>query len=208
MKPMVDEDLRFLLHSASLVLEEVDPEFDYEFSRVEFLKRAGKKRPPLEWTEALTKAYAKANAWLDTGNYNARYVVRHTETVAQLRTRFNSSHDAHSVSKTERYKTAIAFHHECIGQHISDALLRGDVDMLKALLDLGKRWAGETREKNPKPLQLAVIQEAFTLWRTLKRNPTRNELWAACEAAGINVGEATNKRGLLDKTGLQFLAKG
>jgi hypothetical protein len=203
MNPMVDEDLRLLMHSASLVLQDTDPEFDWEFSRIEFLRRATKKRPPVEWTQALRKAYSQVHDWLDTGDYRTRYIARHTETILHLRSLFKGGDE----SEFKRHEAEVAEQFEAIGQQVTDALLKGETETLKALWDLSKRWAGETREKNPKPIQLSVIQEAFTLWRTLKRNPTRAELWTACEAAGIGVGDTTNKRGILKKTGLQFLAK-
>lgn len=187
MNPLIDEGLRFLLNAASWVARH-----DSEFSRYDFPEEA---RPPSTWTKALIKADAQATAWLESDNLDVRFIARTAENIAKIENGQRSWPDMPAE-----------LHYQVIGHHVADALLAGNTDMLKALWDLARRWSGETREKNPKPIQLAVIQEAFSLWRKHKRNPTRNEVWAACEAQGIKVGGATNKRGLLQKTGLQFLA--
>jgi hypothetical protein len=199
MNPLIeDRELGALLAAAAWVepMERPDGSISTDEVRPEWIRA---QYPPDEWTPALLKAAAQGNAWIETRNSNAAYVAGHIESLEQIKLghsalQFDGWYDADTRLKM-------------IGQTIADAMTSGDTATMKALWDLSKRWNGETREVNPKPLQLAVIQEAFTLWRTLKRNPTRNEVWAACEAAGISVGDTTNKRGLLQKTGLQFLAK-
>lgn len=199
MIPMIDERLRLLLHCAAIRCDDGG-----EFSRDEWPKWRDIPIPPPQWTKPLGKAYAQANSWFDAKNREARYIGRLVEIVARLHDEFAELPFFESGS----YHQDLARNHTFIGEKVSKALLDGDVDMFKSLWDLSKRWNGETRKVHAKPLELAVILEAFTLWQTHKRNPTRAEVWAACEAAGINVGDATNKRGLLQKTGLQFLAKG
>jgi hypothetical protein len=191
------------------------------------LQAAG-RLPPDEWRKPLAKVQFISGRWLASKSPDAEAVAQHVnalsffeELVRQNKEmtikirgktrRIRYADQAAADSARSRVKEAIEnieLHLKAIGKLVSDAMLDGETQTMKALLDLVKRWKGETRKVHAKPLELSVIERAFALWRKHKRNPTRNELWAACEARGIKLGDANNKLGLLKKTGLQFLARG
>jgi hypothetical protein len=204
MNPAVeDEDLKNVLAASDWIppirfvdgtVMDCDPRPDWKIQQM----LDSRDCAPDEWTPALLKAAALGRKWLQTENVKAAQIAERVEFL----TRINRGIMKPIPGGSPPYET----HLKCIGSAIVEALTEGDTAMLKALLDLVKRWKGEKRKINPKPIQLAVIQEAFTLWRILERNPTRAELWAACEARDIKVCGAANKRSLLQKTALQFLA--
>lgn len=186
-----------------------------EYSRLKELQAAG-RLPPDEWRKPLVKVQSISARWLASKSPDADAVTQHVQALHFFK-RMERQHK--QMTTRERAETIrlrfeghenavsenIELHLKAIGKIVSDAMVNGDTKTMKALSDLTNRWKGKTRKVHAKPLELSVIERAFALWRKHRRNPTRDELWQACEAAGIKVGDATHKRGLLKKTGLQFL---
>jgi hypothetical protein len=175
--------------------------------------------PTDEWRKPLSKAQSIATRWLASDSLDADALAQHVQAIAfweMMEASYKRMPKKERIEAiklrlggdADRIEKTIELHRKAIGQLVSEAMLSGDVDMIKAAYNLTKRWTGESRKVNLMPVELSVIVRAYLLWRKFRRNPTRAELWAACEAHGIKAGDATNKRGLLQKTGLQFLAKG
>lgn len=151
--------------------------------------------PGDEWSEPLSKLRAKIERWLFGEDRTLWPVLIPLATeVAKSR----RCYDAIDVSSC----------YSSIGKHLA-SLAFSDFRSIRKLSTVIDRWHGASTKKE-KHQEVETMAIAFRLWQTLKRNPTRKELYAELpepisKANRENSDPDKERRDALRNAGLAFI---